>query len=102
MKHTAYEERAAPLGVEHSLRDLGALALMLAEGWRIEPPILARLSWAQRRTGELAYHIILERAAQRSLIVVDESPDMCRFLDEHDIPVIKTPPPAHLPQTNRR
>ena len=101
MKHTAYDEQAAPLGAQHSLRDLGALTLMLAEGWRIEPPILARLSWAQRRTGELAYHIILERAAQRSLIVVDESPDMCRFLDEHDIPVIKTSPPANPSSANR-
>jgi len=99
MKHTAYEKRPAPPGGEHILRDLDALTLMLAEGWRIEPPILARLSWAQRRTGELAYHVILERAAQRSLIVVDDSPAMHHFLDEHDIPVIETSPPPHLPQT---
>ena len=70
------------------LRDLGALALMLAEGWRIEAPVLARLSWAQRRTGELAYHVILTRAAQRSLIVIAESSELRRFLDERAIPVI--------------
>ena len=69
-------------------RDLGGLALMLADGWRIEAPVLARLSWAQRRTGELAYHVILTRAAQRSLIVITESPDLRRFFDEQAIPVI--------------
>ena len=61
---------------------------MLADGWRIEAPVLARLSWAQRRTGELAYHVIITRAAQRSLIVIAEDPDLHRFLDAHAIPVI--------------
>jgi len=70
------------------LRDLGALRVMLADGWRIETPVLARLSWAQRRTGELAYHIILTRAAQRSLIVIADSLEVHRFLNEHDIPVV--------------
>jgi len=70
------------------LRDLSALALMLADGWRIEAPVLARLSWAQRRTGELAYHVIITRAAQRSLIVIAEDPDLHRFLAEQAIPVV--------------
>jgi hypothetical protein len=70
------------------LRDLSALALMLAEGWRIEAPVLARLSWAQHRTGELAYHVILTRASQRSLIVIAESPDLRRFLDEQAISIV--------------
>jgi hypothetical protein len=77
-----------PVAPKKPPRDLSALALMLAEGWRIEAPVLARLSWAQRRTGELAYHVILTRAAQRSLIVIAESPDLQRFLDEQAIPVI--------------
>ena len=59
---TAYEPPGIPAG---PLRDLAALRRMLADGWRIESPVLARLSWAQRRTGELAYHIILARAARR-------------------------------------
>ena len=50
--------------------------------------MLARLSWAQHRTGELAYHVIVTRAAQRSLIVIAEDPDLHRFLDEHAIPVV--------------
>ena len=70
------------------LRDLSALALMLADGWRIEAPVLARLSWAQRRTGELAYHVIVTRATQRSLIVIAENPDLHQFLAEQAIPVL--------------
>jgi len=71
-----------------ALRDLAALALMLEQGWRIETPVLARLSWAQRRTGELAYHIILSRASQRSLVVIADSPDILYFLTEQNIPII--------------
>ncbi len=85
---TVSEMQAPPAAPTRALRDLSALALMLAEGWRIEAPVLARLSWAQRRTGELAYHVIVTRAAQRSLIVIAEDPDLHRFLDEHAIPVI--------------
>jgi hypothetical protein len=85
---TVSEMQAPPAAPTRPLRDLSALALMLAEGWRIEAPVLARLSWAQRRTGELAYHVIITRAAQRSLIVIAEDPDLHRFLDEHAIPVI--------------
>ena len=85
---TASEMQAPPAVSARPLRDLSALALMLADGWRIEAPVLARLSWAQRRTGELAYHVIVTRAAQRSLIVIAENPDLHRFLAEHAIPVI--------------
>ena len=85
MSNTTVSEMPAPT---RPLHDLSTLALMLAEGWRIEAPVLARLSWAQARTGELAYHVIVTRAAQRSLIVIAEDPDLHRFLDEHAIPVI--------------
>ena len=85
---TASEIQAPPAVPTRPLRDLSALALMLVDGWRIEAPVLARLSWAQRRTGELAYHVIVTRAAQRSLIVIAENPDLHRFLAEHAIPVI--------------
>ena len=89
MSNIIVSEMQAPLAAPtRPLRDLSALALMLAEGWRIEAPVLARLSWAQRRTGELAYHVIITRAAQRSLIVIAEDPDLHRFLAEHAIPVI--------------
>jgi hypothetical protein len=85
---TAFERLAPPAAPPHPLRDLSALTLMLAEGWQIEAPVLARLSWAQCRTGELAYHVIIRRAAQRSLIVIAENPDLHQFLAAHAIPVI--------------
>ena len=85
---TASEMQALPAAATRPLRDLSALTLMLADGWRIEAPVLARLSWAQRRTGELAYHVIIMRATQRSLIVIAENPDLHRFLAEQAIPVI--------------
>jgi len=85
---TVSEMQALPAVPTRPLRDLSALALMLADGWRIEAPVLARLSWAQRRTGELAYHVIITRAAQRSLIVIAEDPDLHRFLAEQAIPVV--------------
>ena len=85
---TASEMPMPPAVPTRPLRDLSALALMLADGWRIEAPVLARLSWAQHRSGELAYHVIITRASQRSLIVIAEDPALHRFLAEHAIPVI--------------
>lgn len=70
------------------LRDLAALRLMLEQGWQIETPVLARLAWSQRRTGELDYHIILARAAQRTLLVLAADPAIRQFLGENKIPVV--------------
>ena len=89
MPKTIVSDAPRPPAVSPSpARDLNSLRLMLAQGWQIESPVLARLSWAQHRTGELAYHIILTRAAQRSLIVIADSPDIHRFLVEQAIPVV--------------
>ena len=71
-----------------ALHDLAALVLMLDQGWQIESPVLARLSWAQRQTGELAYHIILSRASRRSLVVIADSPEIHHFLTERNIPIL--------------
>lgn len=75
----------APLGAP---RDLEALRALLAQGWQIEPPVLARLSWAQGRTGGLSYHVILTRAAQRSLVVIPDHRELQRFLAELNIPIV--------------
>lgn len=83
-----FDQPSALSALGNTLRDLNALALMLDQGWRIESPVLARLSWAQRRSGELAYHIILSRAAQRSLIVIADSPEIHYFLAEQNIAVV--------------
>ena len=76
---TASEMQAPPAVPTRPLRDLSALALMLADGWRIEAPVLARLSWAQRRTGELAYHVIVTRAAQQLQTTTGRGSDFGRL-----------------------
>ena len=77
-----------PAAAPTPLRDLAALRLMLEQGWQIEAPVLARLAWSQRRTGELDYHVILARAAQRTLVVIATSPAIRQFLSENNIPVV--------------
>jgi hypothetical protein len=84
----ASELAQLPASSGSALRDLAGLALMLEQGWQIEVPVLARLSWAQRRSGELAYHIILSRSSQRSLVVIADSPEIHRFFAEQNIPVV--------------
>jgi hypothetical protein len=69
-------------------RGVAALTRLLEQGWRIEAPVLARLAWTQHTPGELTYHIILARAAQRSLVVVADTPELHHFLQQHGIPVI--------------
>ncbi len=70
--------------------DVAALKGLLAEGWLIEAPVLARLSWAQHHTGDLAYHFILVRGGRRSLVVIADSPDVLRFLADLDLPVVES------------
>jgi hypothetical protein len=69
-------------------RGIAELAQLMEQGWQIEAPVLARLAWTERSPGELAYHIILARAAQRSLIVVTPTPEILHFLRERDIPIV--------------
>jgi hypothetical protein len=69
--------------------DVAALKGLLAEGWQIEAPVLARLSWAQHRTGDLAYHFILARGGRRSLVVIADSPDVHTFLADLALPVVE-------------
>jgi hypothetical protein len=79
---------AQSLGARAALRDLAALTQLLDQGWQIEAPVLARLSWAQQRTGELAFHIILSRASQRSLVVIADTPESRSFLTTQDLPIL--------------
>ena len=74
-----------PLGAP---RDLESLRALLAQGWQIEPPVLARFAWAQGRTGELSYHMILTRAAQRSLVVIPDHLELQHFLAKLNIPIV--------------
>ena len=66
---------------------IGTLERLLRAGWRIETPVLVRLAWSARRAGHNAYHFILLRESQRSLVVLDDSPELQRFLAAHCIAV---------------
>ncbi|HNP88222.1 MAG: hypothetical protein JST60_09690 [Chloroflexi bacterium SZAS-1] len=65
-----------------------ALRLMLAQGWQIDPPVLARLAWARHPTTMLSYHIILRRAAQRTLLVLTPSVELQAILSALHIPIV--------------
>ena len=66
---------------------VGTLERLLDAGWRIEPPVLARLAWAQRDADQFAYHFILKRDAQRSLVVIADSPELQQFIAVNAIAV---------------
>jgi hypothetical protein len=66
---------------------IGTLERLLEAGWRIDPPVLARPAWDPQRADEMAYHFILQRDSQRSLVVIADSPELQRFLVAHAIPV---------------
>jgi hypothetical protein len=63
------------------------LQRLLNAGWQIEPPVLARLAWSQRDAGQFAYHFIIQRDTQRSLVVIADSPELQRFIASHAIAV---------------
>lgn len=88
MQNSTAFDMPEPPASNGALHDLQALTHMLAEGWRIEAPVLARLAWAKRRSGHRDYHIILIRAPQRSLIVIPANPELDRFLLERNILVV--------------
>jgi hypothetical protein len=66
---------------------IGTLERLLEAGWRIEPPVLARLAWSQRDADQYAYHFILRRDAQRSLVVITDSPELQLFIASNAIAV---------------
>jgi hypothetical protein len=66
---------------------IGTLERLLKAGWRIEPPVLARLAWSPRDAGQCAYHFILLRDTQRSLVVIADSPELQQYLTSHAIAV---------------
>ena len=68
-------------------QSIGMLERLLDAGWRIEPPVLARLAWSQRAANQCAYHFILQRDAQRSLVVIADSPELQRFIAVNAIAV---------------
>lgn len=76
-----------PVRGRNAGHDLHALQSLLDAGWQIDQPVLVRPSWAQQRSGEVAFHVIVARNTQRSLVVLADSNELRHFLDEHAIAV---------------
>jgi len=66
---------------------VATLERLLDAGWRIEPPVLVRLAWSPRYADQFAYHFILQRDTQRSLVVIADSPELQRFIAVNSIAV---------------
>ena len=66
-----------------------ALLALMADGWQIEPPVIARPCWSQQRSNSLAYHFIVARNSQRSLVVIADSTELRHFLREHTLAVLE-------------
>lgn len=66
-----------------------SLEQMLAQGWRIEPPVYARPAWHSPVTLSDAntYHFVLCRKNQVNLVSVAESPEIRQFLVDSDLPI---------------
>ena len=62
---------------------------MLAQGWKVEPPVYARPRWKSSLNpkGKNTYHFVLWREKQVHLVSVPEGPDIRQFLADHEIPV---------------
>ena len=78
---------AAKLKTSYPPRE--SLEQMLAQGWRIEPPVYARPGWQSPVTSSEAktYHFVLCRENQVNLVSVGESPEIRQFLVDSDLPV---------------
>lgn len=63
---------------------LETLERLLDAGWEIEPPVITRQAWAH---SAIAYHFILKRNLQRSLVVITDAPDLQRFLAQHQLSI---------------
>ncbi len=66
-----------------------SLDRMLAQGWKVEPPVYARPRWklSLNSNRKNTYHFVLWREKQVHLISVPEGPDIRQFLADHEIPV---------------
>ncbi len=57
-------------------------------GWQIEPPVLAHARLGPRDSQRLAYHFVLKRGSQRSLVVITDAPELQRFLIDNNLQII--------------
>lgn len=59
---------------EQEDQQLSMLRTAIAEGWLIEPPVLTRPSFSNRRGAPAALHCILVQADRRRLVVLNDTP----------------------------
>jgi hypothetical protein len=62
---------------------------MLAQGWKIKPPVYARSDWqspATSREGN-TYHFVLWRENKVNLVSIREGPEIQQFLDDSGLPI---------------
>ena len=66
-----------------------SLEELLAEGWRIEPPVYARPDWKSVLVSSEAntYHFVLWHENQVNLISIREGPEIQQFLLESDLSI---------------
>lgn len=64
---------------------LTELRTAIAEGWSVEPPVVARPAWSNQRGAPLALHLILTLQERRRLMVLDDTPALRAFLAEQQV-----------------
>jgi hypothetical protein len=67
---------------------IATLTRLLQAGWSVEPPVIVRMAWSAQRADKYAYHFIVLRGTQRSLVVLDNSLELQQFLATHCIAVV--------------
>lgn len=64
---------------------LAELRAAMAEGWTLEPPIIVRPGWSNRRGAPRAFHLIMVLRERRRLFVLNDTPAFRQFLAEHQL-----------------
>lgn len=66
-----------------------SLEELLAQGWKIEPPVYARSDWqspAASKEGN-TYHFVLWRENKVSLVSIREGPEIQQFLTDAELAI---------------
>jgi len=65
------------------------LLAMLAQGWRIEPPVYVRHRWLSRSRLEKqdTYHFILKHGERSGLVSVFDCPEVKAFLETRELAI---------------
>ena len=67
----------------------GYLMTMLAQGWRLEPPVYIRPRWRSRllRGEENIYHFVLWHGDRVNLVSVHDCPEIQQFLADNGLAI---------------